>query len=495
MQAPTPPRALPGSPLVGHLLARGLASYGERICAVENDVRLSYRALSLRAARLGNGLCRLGLQNGDRVALLADNSLLCLEAYLGVPSAGLVLAPLNSRLALAEIQAILADAGCAALVAGPGFEESAAAATSGLGTRVIGTQPAFGALAVEALIESGSETFALDASSEDTAYLYYTSGTTGRPKGVMLSHRNVLAGALSAVAAAGLTSAHTWLHAGPMFHLADAFAIWGMSWIGARHVCMRFKPEEAARVIDRERITHTLLVPTAVSMLADAAAGLGTRLAPLEGLLYGGAPMPGAIFARARERFDAALVATYGMTEASGILTCADTHDVACSHDVPVSQGEAGELVVSSPAVMKGYRGLEALSAEILAGGRLRTGDIGRREPDGTVTLVDRKKDMIISGGENVYPREVELALERHPAVAEVAVVGAPDPQWGEAVCAVVRIAAGAQLTLEELRAHARASLAAYKLPRRLVVVDELPRTSSGKVSKGELRKRVAANP
>ncbi len=498
-------------PNVARLIARGRALYGAQVCAVDGAQRLTYAALCERATRLGNALRAMGLKAGDRVALMADNSALCLEAYLGVPAAGLVLLPLNARLAAPEIRSILEDSGAAAFLVGHGHEDTASTASAGLTITLIG-QTRLAARDYEQVLAGGADRLPPEGSAEEIAYLYYTSGTTGRPKGVMLSHANVMAGALSAVASLGMNSTHTWLHAGPMFHLADAFAIWGMTWLGGRHVCMRFKPDDAIRIMEDEKVTHSLLVPTALDMLSDAAARQGTRLPTLQTMLYGGAPMPPAILGRARERLSTALIATYGMTETSGLLTAADPRDLATAHDpgnvgrevplvrleilgdgdAPAKDGEVGEVVVTSPAVMKGYRGLPTQTAEVLAGQRLRTGDVARREPDGTITLVDRKKDMIISGGENVYSREVELVLERHPSIAEVAIVGQPDPRWGEAVCAVTRLKPGTDLSIEELRTFARASLAGYKLPRNLLVLDDLPRTASGKISKGELRQMAA---
>jgi acyl-CoA synthetase (AMP-forming)/AMP-acid ligase II len=248
-------------------------------------------------------------------------------------------------------------------------------------------------------------------------------------------------------------------------------------------------------------------------MLGEAARSRGTRLPGLGSLCYGGAPMPGPILERGRERLAASLIATYGMTETSGLLTSADPRDLGMpkesgnvgregpliqleilgADDKPVGTGEVGEIVVTSPAVMIGYRGLKQQTEEVLSGHTLRTGDVARRDRDGTIVLVDRKKDMIISGGENVYSREVELVLERHPAIADVAVVGQPDPRWGEAVCAMVRLKPGSAVSLEELRAFARASLAGYKLPRSMLVLEDMPRTASGKISKGELRSLAAA--
>jgi long-chain acyl-CoA synthetase len=505
-----------GWPTIGQLVLRGMAAYGGREAVVEGQRRLSYAEVCRRALRLGNGLRANGFEAGSRIAYLGDNSIAFLEAYLGLPAAGLVLLPLNTRLATPEIRAVLEDAGARAIIAGPGYEERAAGAAVDSDLALVGVARALAGGAYEDLVSRGSDALRQEGVASDLAYMYYTSGTTGRPKGVMLSHANVLAGALSAMAGCGMSGVHTWLHAGPMFHLADAFALWGTMWLGGRQVCLRFVPEAALEAIEREHVTHLLGVPTMVDLLSEAALRAGTRLDSLVALFYGGAPMPAPVLARARDRLDCALVATYGMTETSGIITCglpgeeaqADRATGAINivgREAPLTQlaligedgravaaGALGEIVVTSSSVMLGYWNRPDETAAVLDGQTLKTGDVGRREANGSIALVDRKKDMIISGGENVYPREVELVLEQHEAVLEAAVVGSPDPHWGETVCAFVRLRPGAQVTLEALRAFARERLAGYKLPRRLSLLEALPRTGSGKIAKAELRRRAA---
>ncbi|MEQ8698026.1 MAG: AMP-binding protein [Bauldia litoralis] len=498
-------------PTVADLTRRLAPVFGCRIAAVEGGRQVSYAALGERALRLGNGLRAIGLRPGDRVAQLADNSISVLEAYLGVPSAGLVLLPLNTRLAAAEIRSILEDAGCRALIAGPGFEDRAAEAARDDVT-LIGVARQLGPRGYEDLIGLGRPNLAADPQPGDLGYLYYTSGTTGRPKGVKLSHSNVMAGALGAVAACGIGGGDTWLHAGPMFHLADAFAIWGLTWLGGHHVCERFAPEAAVEAVLRERVTHTLMVPTAAQLFADAASATQTRLDGLRALYFGGAPMPAPIFDHVRDHLAAALVPTYGMTETSGLISsgfpgqtpeaeapgAAVTTvgregpllalDLVDDAGAPVEPGEVGEVRVRGPQVTSGYLNRPEETAAALRNGWLHTGDMGRRSGDGSLSLVDRKKDMIISGGENVYPREVEVALERHPGILEAAVIGRPDSKWGESVCAYVRLRDGAEMSLETARVFAREHLAGYKLPRALTVVGDFPRTASGKVAKASLR-------
>jgi long-chain acyl-CoA synthetase len=485
---------------------------------VEGERRLTFGELRGRSFELAAGLRGLGLRWGDRVAYLGHNSLACLECYFGVPAAGMVLLPLNWRLAADELAYILGDAECAAVIVGAGFEEAAAEATAGLDLELIhagdGATPS-GWHDFESLF-GGREVGDAGVGPDDVAYLYYTSGTTGRPKGCMLTHRSVAAGSLSACATVGLHGHHTWLHAGPMFHLGDAWAIWGLMMQGGKQVMMHFEPEQAVEAVAREHVTHTLLVPTALDMFSEAAAAKARRLTSFEAVIYGGAPMPPPLYDTVKERLGAvSLVHTYGITETSGVCTClqADEHldaasgtsriasigretplvdiDIVDDRGAPIPVGEVGEIRVTSPAVMRGYWGKEEQTAEVLSGSSYLTGDLGRRDEEGFLWLTDRKKDMIISGGENVYALEVERVLSLASAVDDVAVVGAPHERWGECVCAVLQVAPGQSVTLEELQDFARRDLAGYKIPRRMLVVESLPRTGTGKIDKASVRMLV----
>ena len=499
-------------PTVGEVCERAVRLFGRREAAIGSGHRLTYRQLCARATALGNGLRGRGLAAGARVAYLGDNSVSCLEAYLGIPAAGLVLLPVNPRLSPPEVRYVLEDSGCAALLFDDRHEDLVEEASGGLSPLRIRT----GGSEYEHLVEAGPAGVRHTARPGETAYLYYTSGTTGRRKGVMLSHENVTASCLGACAGAGLTGAGRWLHAGPMFHLADAWAVWAFTLLGGVHVVDRFEPERTLRLLDAEGVTHTLLVPTAISMLVDAATGVRTRLPHLRTLLYGGAPMPDQVLQRALATFDAPLAPTYGTTETAGMLTMMDAGEAALAarsggigsvgrettvvridlyadEDTPVAGvDEVGEVVVSSPGVMRGYWGRTEETARAVREGRYWTGDLAWRDAEGLLTIAGRKTDMILSGGENVYAREVEEVLEQHPAIAEVAVVGVPHPVWGEAVCAVaIRRPGGPAPGLEELRTWGRDRLAGYKLPLALRWVDELPRTATGKVAKAELRSRL----
>jgi len=499
-----------GWPTVGAVLLKAAERHGDRTALVDGHTRLSYRALADRASRLGAGLRRLGLPPGARVAHLGENSHRLAEAYFGVPGAGLCLLPLNWRLAPRELAHVLADAGCSALIVDPGYEATAVQATAGTSVVLVPVSPrAVDGPPYESLL-AAPPTGLREGIPSDLAYLYYTSGTTGRPKGVMLTHENVLAGALSSALAVGLAPDDVWLHAGPMFHLADAWAIWASCWTGGRQVVTRFEPEAVVRHVTDESVTRTLLVPTAVDMVV-AATGQEQRLGGLRSLMFGGAPMPPTTYERAVDALDCPLWATFGMTETSGIATVlrepaeAPAHarwssigtetplfDIALvppSGQEPAAPERVGEMVVTSPAVMAGYWQRPEETAAVLDGRMLRTGDVARRDDGARLHIVDRIKDMIVSGGENVYALEVERVLVQHPRVKEVAVVAAPDDRWGEAVCAAV-VAAG-PIELEALRDFGRKQLAGYKLPRKLVLLERLPTTGSGKIDKAALRDLV----
>jgi long-chain acyl-CoA synthetase len=507
-------------PTVPQLLRRAARLWAAREAAVDGGRREDFATLHSRSCRLASGLLASGLKKGARVAFIGDNSLEYLECYFGVPSAEMVLLPLNSRLAGDELSYILEDSGSSLVIVGRGYEEVVQEAAEGLDVELISAgvdSPPRGWARYDSLLAEGRDDFISHGRPDEVAYLYYTSGTTGRPKGCMLTHLSVIAGSLSACAMLGLRGEHTWLHAGPMYHLGDAWAIWGLAMLGGRQVMMRFAPEQTAEIIVEERVTHTLLVPTALDMLSEAAVARRTRFSDTQAIIYGGAPMPPQLLSKLRDRLDAPLIHTYGITETSGV--CTGLH--AAEHEDPVTgqdrsesigretplididivddagslvaPGDVGEIRVTSPAVMYGYLGKPAETAAVLTGSSYLTGDMARRDEDGYLWLTDRKKDMIISGGENVYAMEVERVLGQHPSVGEVAVVGVAEEHWGERVCAVVQLATGHTLTLVELQEMARQSLAGYKIPREMIIVDSLPRTGTGKIDKRRVREHARA--
>ncbi|MEM7202725.1 MAG: AMP-binding protein [Planctomycetota bacterium] len=490
------------------LLERAAALWGDRPAVFDGGAVATYADVHRRAGALAAAWRAQGLGPGTRIAILDDNRGAFLEAYFAAAAAEVILCPLNTRLADAEVAAVLADAGAALLLVRA--EHSDKVAHLGVRTQALDAPLANPTAAAP----PGRR------AADDVAHLYYTSGTTGAPKGVMLTHRNVCTHALAAIAELGLSDADTWGHFAPMFHLADAWATFAVTWVGGRHVMLpRFDAETALQSIATHRVTTTNLVPTMLgAMLAARSDAHDTSSLRL--LLSGGAPIAPDVVRRVVNAFGCEYVQTYGMTETSPYLTLSSLKahhralpladqiniraktgrpfltvelQVVDEAGAPVPQDAAtvGEIRVRGPTVTTGYwRRPDATAAAFDNHGYLRTGDLAVIDAEGYLTIVDRKKDVIITGGENVYSTDVERVLYRHPAVLEAAVFGVPDPTWGEAVQAAVALRSDATATAAELTALCREHLAGFKVPRTVHFLDALPRTGSGKLSKRALRER-----
>jgi fatty-acyl-CoA synthase len=361
---------------------------------------------------------------------------------------------------------------------------------------------------------------------EKTAQLYYTSGTTGEPKGVMLTHRNVCTHALAAIAELELTDRDVWGHFAPMFHLADAWAVFAATWVGAGHVMLpRFEAGAALDTIAAERITITNLIPTMLNLMTRHPDAAKTDTSSLRLLLSGGAPIAPDVVRRVVETFGCDYVQTYGMTETSPYLTVSllKEHLAALDPDarlayraktgrpflavelevvdeagqpVAADEKEVGEIRVRGDTVTPGYWQRDVETSEAFDDeGWFRTGDLAVVDDEGYVTIVDRKKDVILSGGENIYSVEVENAIYRHAAVVEAAVIGVPDEIWGENVHAVVVRKPGAELGAEGLIEFLKKHLTGFKVPKSVEFVDALPRTGSGKILNKALRDRHRPGP
>jgi long-chain acyl-CoA synthetase len=506
-------------PTVADVLTRSTVSWAEKEAVVDGARRLTFGQLGEEARKVGAALRSLGLEDGDRVAFIGDNSLEYMECYLGIPSHSLVMVPVNARLAAGEIAHILHDSECRAVIASSDLVAPVTQAVQDWPSRplLIATRADLDEdspwLSYEKIKGEAAPTGELYADPDSLAYIYYTSGTTGRPKGVMLTHANMVAGSINGCAAVGLRREHTFLHASPMFHYGDAVWIMGTLWRGGRQITTRFKAESTLDLILTERVTHSFLVPTAIDDLVSAAEQRGERLDFMTTLLYGGAPMMERTYGRARDIVNVPLTQLYGITETGGpcsILYPEDHIDAvsgldrmrSAGRETPfarvdivddsgreVAPGVVGEIRVTSPGVMAGYWKRQEETEAVLLGSSYLTGDLGTKDTEGFIWITDRKKDMIISGGENVYALEVERVLDNHPGILEAAVIGVPDERWGEAVCAVVVPAPGAVLELTEIQDFARAKLAGYKLPRVLRVVEVLPRNTVGKIIKASLRR------
>ena len=496
-------------------LERAALVHGERTAVVEGERSLTYAQLAKRVGAVGAALDDLDLGEGARVGYLGVNSLAHLECWLAVPAFGRVLVDLNFRLAAEELAFMVDDAGIEVLVA----DSAQLGVARGLRQRCPGLRqlildaPAADddCLAYEDLA-AGSPAPAPGVERDALGTISYTGGTTGVPKGVMLSHGNLLANAQHNLVATGHRPEDRFLHVPPMFHVAGTSNVFACTWVGTRQVLLpRFDPALVLAAIERERITHMALVPTMLAMLLDAPGFDDTDLSSLRNVQYAASPISPELQRRVLERLPCEVAQFYGMTEAAPTVTHLTPEDhrdapgrlASMGAPVPGVQvevrgaagdrlpaGEAGELWIRGPNVMLGYWNRPDATAEALVGGWYRSGDIVRSDGDGYLTMVDRAKDMIISGGENVYSIEVESVLAEHRDVLEAAVFGIPDARWGEAVHAVVTARPGAGLGVEELIEHARRRIAGFKVPRSIDVRGEpLPKSGAGKVLKGELRK------
>ncbi len=472
------------------------------------DVTLTFAELHARSSQAANALSAAGVGRGDRVAVLDKNSPAFFEVAFACSKLGAVAVGLNWRLAPPEVAEVVRDARLSVLLVG---QEQLPLVPADLAVPVVVLGEAY-----EAWLAAGSATDpAVPASPDDVVLQLYSSGTTGRPKGAMITSANLAFTAQMAGTAWQMGPDSVNLVASPLFHIGGAG--YGLTALSQGGHTVLVREAAAARLlaeVERHRVTHAFWVPAIVQSVLDAPAVDGADLSSLQLIGYGGAPMTEPLLRRAIERLGCGFLGVYGMTETSGtvLVLPPEDHDpgggrphllrsvgrplpwvemavkdpVTCQD---VADGEVGEIWVRSGQNMAGYWGQpEVTAATLVEDGWLRTGDAAHRDPEGFVFLHDRLKDLIISGGENVYPAEVENALAGHPAVADVAVIAVPHERWGETVKAVVVLREGATLSFDEVLTFSRARLAGYKCPTSLEIVPALPRNASGKVLKKDLR-------
>jgi len=502
-------------------LHRAVQQQPDAVATVFGARRTTFVEQRDRVSRVAGGLRQVGVHPGDRVAYLGLNSDRYCEYYFAVPWADAVVNPVNIRWAAAEIAYALEDSQTSALMVDDAFlplVDQICARYRGLETLIyVGDGPAPGGMAsYEDLASAGPAIPDARRSGEDVAGLFYTGGTTGFPKGVMLSHRNLLTSVLGLQAAGVVprTSGPT-LHVAPMFHLAAVSELISCAVSGRTQVILpAFDPLTVLEVVDRDRVGALRLIPVMLQMLIDHPRFDEFDLSCVSSVGYGGSPIAPALLERATEKFPGAdFVQVFGQTELSPVTSVLEPDDHASprrtslmrsagraaphaeirivdDRGTEVPAGTVGEVAVRGGHVMFGYWNNPTETAFALRSGWLHTGDAGFLDSEGYLFIVDRLKDVIITGGENVFSTEVENALGTHPAVAACAVIGIPDQQWGERVHAVVMLRGGAAVTAEELRNHTKGFLAGYKCPRSVDFVDALPLSAAGKVLKRELRSR-----
>lgn len=493
---------------VPDLLAQGLARCPDLTCVVEGDRALTFAEIDTRANRLAQAFVAHGLKPGDRVALLALSELEHLEIQVAAQRAGVVFVPLNFRLSRSELAAITADCKPGLLIHGPGFAEMADALAPP-STWHLGEDGAGAAYDV-VLAESVPEPLSVELASERPCQIIYTSGTTGRSKGAVISNGAFWARLNLCAIEIPTRVGDELLVPISMFHVSSSIA-YAFVYRGLTIVQMRsFDLEAAIRLLDERGMSHALLVPTIIQRLVARLEAEPKALDALRLVIYGGSPIRPSALRDAIETLRCDFMQVYGLTEAlnatilrpeqidggrqSERLASAGTP--AVSYDVKIvdssgdetSPDEVGEIAVRGPCLMDGYWNAPAETAEAMRGGWLHTGDLGHRSEDGFVFVTDRLKDMIVSGGENVYAREVENVLHEHGDVLEAAVFGIPSEAWGESVHAVVVAREGVNLDSDDVLAYCRQHLAHYKVPKSIEIADHLEKNVSGKIQKRALR-------
>ncbi len=504
---------------IASLLRRTARHFPQRTAVIDGERQTDYATLAGRVGRLANAMLGTGLRPGDRVIDLQHNAQAYIETDLALAIGGLVRVPVNPRLTVGDWTYIAENCGARALVYGSGFAGAAEelrdrirALAVVIGVDGDGPGEAYEALIARASADAPNRRTAPD----DLVSINYSSGTTGRPKGCMRTLANRMASLrdmLVDLFRGGLTEDDVWLHAGPITHASGLFVLPHIAAGACQVVQPRFEPAQAVSLIERHRVTGTVWVPTMIERVI--AQDLHAHdLGSLRRVAYAGAPMAPERIEVADRMLGGTMVQFYGLVEAIPPLTVLTQEDHAralAGHHrdrlatvgrsclgadltlvddagKPVPDGTHGELVVAGDHVMRGYWGMDDATGKALRDGRLWTGDMAWRDESGYITIVERKDDMIITGGYNVYPREVEEVVATDPAVADVAVVGLPDSDWGQAVTAMVVVRSGMSLDLDRLEALCRGRLAPFKKPKRFEVVESIPLTPAGKVNRKALR-------
>jgi len=514
--------------LLYDILLKTSRAHPEKPAVICGDVRYDYARLKDRVDRLASALGSLGVEKGDRIAILHRNCHRYLETYFAAARIGAVLVPLNIRLSSRDFTHILNNSGAKILIAQPSLlpPRSTRDPLSPILKTLIFTEPGEIAglsqdrLDYDSLLQAADLTVHVGAACKDRdiAQVYYTSGTTGRPKGVILTHGNNREHAARSIEELGLLSSDRWLHVSPMFHLADAWAVWAITMAAGIHVLIPgFEPVPVLGAIAEHRVTLSNFIPTMLNVLVNFPGVEEADFSSLRLVLSGGAPIAGEVVRRVIETCGCDYVQTYGMTETAPFLTMSLLKEEMQTlpfeerlaflvttgrpfkgvqlkvvkedgTEVVPDGKDVGEIIVKSETVTPGYWRMPEETSRRIVDGWLFTRDLARVDREGYVTIVDRKDDVVITGGENVYTVEVEDVLYAFPGILEAAVIGLPDSVWGESVTAVIVAGESDAFEDEEVIRFCRQRLAPYKVPKRVIRTDCLPKTGSAKVSKYLLR-------
>jgi acyl-CoA synthetase (AMP-forming)/AMP-acid ligase II len=507
---------------LGDIPRTGAMMFRDKVAVVFEGKRYTYLEFNNRINRFANALVALGFKKGDRLAVMADNCSCYLEVYFAAAKIGMSVTPVNVRLGDDEIVYIVNDSEVSLFVVGDGYEEKINVIkdrVKNIKTWIALDNPIPGFLDYEPLLAKSSpaepDVELYDVQEDDMAILMYTGGTTGLPKGVMLSHRSAVMSGLTSALYNGITQEDSTCFVLPIFHVSW-WPILMVLLVGGK-VCINRKPnlDMIFKLIEDEKCTHMNLVPTIYGWMVDYPNVDKYDLSSLRLLTYAGSPFPVEVLKKCIRKFGNKFAQGYGATETAGaaisMLDWRDHHldgpsakylasagkpapfarvKIVDDEDRTVGVGEPGEICAKGKHIMLGYWKNPDLTAKVLKDGWYHTGDMGFMDEEGFIFMTDRKADMIISGGENVYPKEVEDVIYRHPAVKECTVVSAPDEKWGEIVQAVVVLKPGGQATAEEIMEHCRKILAGYKCPKAVAFWSDIPKTIVGKIVKKDVKQK-----
>ena len=494
--------------------------YGTRPAILDAEINYTWREHVARIKNLAGGLANLGISSGERFGIIGPNSFRYTELIHAGYWAGAIPVPINHRLAPPEILHILEDADVKLLALGEDYlnltDNELLKPWSNKRIAIGSNSPDNNIPALDTIIDTEIAAEPHSPNENDLAILLYTGGTTGRSKGVQLTHRNVCSNGYQVINAMNIVKEDIYLHVAPQFHAADLLSS-GFTMNGSAHAYVPvFSPKAVLQAIQDYKVTQAMMAPTMIIMILEEPSFDDYDISSYRNLFYGSSPMAAEWVEKAIQRFtNAGVQQGYGLTETSPILTTFDADDhrhametgntdilraagrpligidlkILNNNDTEVPTGEAGEVCVRGPNVTPGYLNRPDENKKAFKNGWFHTGDIGRVDENGILFLMDRKKDMIISGGENIYTSEVEATLYKHPDVFECAVIGVPDDKYGEALLAVIVPVPGKNLEEEGIIKHCRKLIAGFKIPRQIVFVDELPKSAMSKILKNELRK------